>query len=94
MDVAAALDGRDKVTLQLPAAWKGGLVWTKQDFEESLGKSEKIGIKITITPKINIQNITTSEIKISCLIDQVQGKQALQIVHDAFELGGLLQAIG
>ncbi len=36
---------------------------------------------------INIQNITTSEIKISCLIDRGQGKQALQLVHDAFELG-------
>jgi aspartate kinase len=36
---------------------------------------------------INIQNITTSEIKISCLISRDQGKQALQLVHDAFELG-------
>lgn len=38
--------------------------------------------------KINIQNITTSEIKISCLIDRGQGKKALRIVHDAFNLGG------
>ncbi len=38
--------------------------------------------------KINIQNITTSEIKISCLIAREQGKQALRIVHDAFNLGG------
>jgi aspartate kinase len=36
---------------------------------------------------INIQNITTSEIKISCLIDRAQGRRALQIVHDAFDLG-------
>jgi aspartate kinase len=36
--------------------------------------------------KINIQNITTSEIKISCIIDKEQGARALQIVHDAFEL--------
>ena len=36
--------------------------------------------------KINIQNITTSEIKISCIIDREQGSKALQIVHDAFEL--------
>jgi aspartate kinase len=35
---------------------------------------------------INIQNITTSEIKISCIIDREQGNKALQIVHDAFEL--------
>ena len=37
--------------------------------------------------KINIQNITTSEIKISCIIDKEQGAAALQIIHDAFELG-------
>jgi aspartate kinase len=37
--------------------------------------------------RINIQNITTSEIKISCIIDKEQGPKALQIVHDAFELG-------
>ncbi|HWE97884.1 MAG TPA: aspartate kinase [Tepidisphaeraceae bacterium] len=36
--------------------------------------------------RINIQNITTSEIKISCIIDREQGNKALQIVHDAFEL--------
>ena len=36
---------------------------------------------------INIQNITTSEIKISCLINRSQGKQALRLVHDAFDLG-------
>ncbi|HZL36601.1 MAG TPA: aspartate kinase [Tepidisphaeraceae bacterium] len=36
--------------------------------------------------RINIQNITTSEIKISCIIDKEQGAKALQIVHDAFEL--------
>ncbi len=35
---------------------------------------------------INIQNITTSEIKISCIIDKEQGPKALQIVHNAFEL--------
>jgi aspartate kinase len=36
--------------------------------------------------KINIQNITTSEIKISCIIDREDGPKALQLVHDAFEL--------
>ncbi|MBN1942822.1 MAG: aspartate kinase [Phycisphaerae bacterium] len=36
---------------------------------------------------INIQNITTSEIKISCLINRTQGKKALRVVHDAFGLG-------
>ena len=36
---------------------------------------------------VNIQNISTSEIKISCIIDTEQGPKALQTVHDAFELG-------
>jgi aspartate kinase len=36
--------------------------------------------------KINIQNITTSEIKISCIINREDGARALQLVHDAFEL--------
>src|SRR5687767_4766342 len=35
---------------------------------------------------VNIQNITTSEIKISCIIAKEQSAKALQIVHDAFEL--------
>ncbi len=39
--------------------------------------------------KVNIQNITTSEIKISCIIDKDQGPDALRIVHDAFELDKL-----
>jgi aspartate kinase len=36
--------------------------------------------------KINIENITTSEIKISCIIRKEDGPRALQLVHDAFEL--------
>lgn len=35
---------------------------------------------------INIANITTSEIKISCLVPQEDGERALRVVHDAFGL--------
>jgi len=45
---AQGIAGRDKVTLALPRAWAGAGVWTKQDFEESLGKSEALGIKIVV----------------------------------------------
>lgn len=38
--------------------------------------------------QINIQMITTSEIKISCVVDEDQGVTALQAVHAAFELSG------
>lgn len=51
-----ATAGRDKVTLHLPRQWKGGAVWTKQDFEESLGKSEAIGLKVVIHERIRPTN--------------------------------------
>ena len=38
---------------------------------------------------VNIENITTSEIKISCIIARADGPTALRAVHDAFELGGV-----
>ena len=42
--------------------------------------------------KINIQNITTSEIKISVIINKDEAGRALQIVHDAFGLGSATNA--
>jgi aspartate kinase len=39
------------------------------------------------SPGINIQTITTSEIKISCLLAKEDGEQALRAVHAAFGLG-------
>lgn len=41
--------------------------------------------------KINIYMITTSEIKVSCVVAQDQGVRALQVVHAAFDLGGEMQ---
>lgn len=46
--------GRDKVTLMLPREWAGAALWTKQDFEESLGKSERLGIKVVIGERIKL----------------------------------------
>jgi glucose-6-phosphate isomerase len=42
------LAGRDKVTLIPSKSLAGAALWTKQDFEESLGKSEALGVKILI----------------------------------------------
>ncbi len=39
--------------------------------------------------EINIQMISTSEIKISCIIDQKQGIDALQSLHERFKLDGI-----
>ncbi|WP_414527604.1 aspartate kinase [Nodularia chucula] len=38
--------------------------------------------------KINIQMITTSEIKISCVVAEEEGVKALQVIHAAFGLAG------
>jgi aspartate kinase len=69
-------------------------------FEDHLAKVSAVGVGMRVhtgvaermfsalaKASINIQNITTSEIKISCLIDRGQGKKALRVVHDAFHLG-------
>ena len=50
------LAGRDKATLTLPKSWSGAALWTKQDFEESLGKSEDTGIKIVIGERLRMPN--------------------------------------
>jgi len=36
--------------------------------------------------KVNIENISTSEIVISCIVHKKDGEKALQILHSAFEL--------
>ncbi len=51
---AQGVAGRDKVTLLLPKQWAGAGIWTKQDFEESLGKSAKLGVKIVLQPKTRL----------------------------------------
>jgi glucose-6-phosphate isomerase len=48
--------GRDKVTLLLPALWSGAGIWTKQNFEESLGKSESFGLKIVVDEPVKLAN--------------------------------------
>ncbi|OHB35469.1 MAG: aspartate kinase [Planctomycetes bacterium GWA2_40_7] len=49
------------------------------------GIAEKM-FKALSDEKINIQMISTSEIKISCVIEENQAEKALNAVHDAFEL--------
>jgi len=70
------------------------------ELEDDLAKVSAVGVGMRIhtgvaermfaalaAAGINIRNITTSEIKISCIIDRADGKKALRLVHDAFELG-------
>jgi aspartate kinase len=43
--------------------------------------------KLIADQKINIQCITTSEIRVSCLIDKVQADHAVRTLHEGFGLG-------
>jgi aspartate kinase len=69
-------------------------------YQDGLAKVSAVGVgmrvhtgvaqrmfKALADAKINIQNISTSEIKISCIINREEAARALQIVHDAFDLG-------
>lgn len=72
---------------------------TKAAYQDGLAKVSAVGVgmkthtgvaermfQALADAKINIQNITTSEIKISCIITKDDGPRALQVIHDAFEL--------
>lgn len=73
---------------------------SKPLYEDHLAKVSVVGVGMRVhtgvaermfealaAAGINIENITTSEIKLSCLINRDQGAKALQLVHDAFDLG-------
>ncbi|MBR0192717.1 MAG: aspartate kinase [Thermoguttaceae bacterium] len=54
--------------------------------ERQVGVAEKM-FETLAARGINIQMITTSEIKVSVLVSKDQGAEAIRAVHDAFELG-------
>jgi len=69
-------------------------------YEDDLAKVSVVGVGMRVHTgvaermfaalakgRVNIRNITTSEIRISCIIDREQGPRALRLVHDAFGLG-------
>jgi len=49
------------------------------------GVAEKM-FSVLAAENINIQMISTSEIKISCVIDSKYTELAVRVLHDAFEL--------
>jgi len=92
-DLADIKPVADKLCTQLGAPMQAR-------YQEDLAKVSAVGVgmrahtgvaqrmfKALADARINIQNITTSEIKISCIIAKDDGPRALQLVHDAFELG-------
>jgi glucose-6-phosphate isomerase len=68
---AQGLESRDKVSLLLPKSWFAAGPWTKQDFEESLGKSEQLGLKIVINEKPRIRNLSNDR---TFLVVQLKGE--------------------
>jgi glucose-6-phosphate isomerase len=68
---AQGLQGRDKISLLLPKSWFAAGLWTKQDFEESLGKSEQLGLKIVINEKPRIRNLSNDR---AFLVVQLKGE--------------------
>ena len=71
----------------------------KLSFEKGVSKISIIGVGMVTTPgvtfrmfqaladkKINIKVISTSEIKISVLIDKKNTKKALEVLHKEFKL--------
>ena len=68
--------------------------------DEKVGKVSIVGVGMRSHPgvaakmfsilaqeSVNIQMISTSEIKISCVVEESQCEQAVRALHDAFELG-------
>ena len=73
---------------------------TTSSYQQDLAKVSVVGVgmrshtgvarrmfEALATAEVNIENITTSEIKISCIVSRADGNRALQVVHDAFDLG-------
>jgi len=93
MDAEAA-----KITLEKASAEFG---WGEVALDVAIAKVSVVGAGMVAHPgvaakmfaalaehKINIQMIATSEIKISCVVDQDQGVMALKVIHSAFGLSG------
>lgn len=91
-DLADLKNVVEKITQDLNAS-------TKATYQGDLAKVSVVGVgmrvhtgvaqrmfKALANGKVNIQNITTSEIKISCIIGKEDGPKALQLIHEAFEL--------
>jgi aspartate kinase len=82
-------------------AAKGELGYGEVVLNESIAKISIVGSGMVGTPGIasrmfqalagagiNIHTIATSEIRVSCVVDRDQGVNALQVVHQAFDLAG------
>jgi aspartate kinase len=89
-DLPAALKAAQEAAKEL-----GGEVTSNGNLSKvsvvGLGMATQTGVadrmfRALADAKVNIEAITTSQIKISCLVERSQGMAALRAVHDEFEL--------
>ncbi|MCP3938371.1 MAG: ACT domain-containing protein, partial [Actinomycetia bacterium] len=91
-DLPAALTAVEEAVRQMGAEGVDYDDSTSKISVVGLGMATQSGVAKTMfralaDRQINIEMITTSEIKISVLVAQEAGQEALRTVHDAFELG-------
>jgi aspartate kinase len=95
----ARIDAEQAKTMLSQAAIECG--WGEVVLDNAIAKVSIVGAGMVGQPgvaakmfaalaqhKINIQMIATSEIKITCVVEQEQGVKALQVIHEAFDLAG------
>ncbi|MBW4645713.1 MAG: aspartate kinase [Goleter apudmare HA4340-LM2] len=95
----ARIDGESTKNMLSQAAAEFG--WGEVVLDSAIAKVSIVGAGMVGQPgvaakmfealaqhQINIQMIATSEIKISCVVAQEQGVEALQAIHSAFGLAG------
>jgi aspartate kinase len=95
----ARIDAEQAKTMLSQAAIECG--WGEVVLDNAIAKVSIVGAGMVGQPgvaakmfaalaqhKINIQMIATSEIKITCVVEQEQGVKALQVIHEAFGLAG------
>ncbi|MEA5569583.1 aspartate kinase [Calothrix sp. UHCC 0171] len=95
----ARIDSEQAKTMLTQAAIQHG--WGEVILDSAIAKVSIVGSGMEGQPgiaakmfaalahhKINIQMIATSEIKITCVVEQEQGVKALQVIHEAFGLAG------
>ncbi|MCL2649385.1 MAG: aspartate kinase [Phycisphaerales bacterium] len=88
-------DLKPVVDAQLKAMGSGGAIYDTDLAKVSVvgvGMKQSTGVAAKMfgalaQEKVNIQNISTSEIRISCLIAKADADKALRAVHAAFNLG-------
>lgn len=84
----------------MKAEWKDLEISSEENIAKisviGVGMRHHAGVAATMfqtlaNEKINIHMISTSEIKVSCVIDDHHTAKAVQVLHDAFELDQPLQ---